>query len=146
MAARRRPSGWHRATDDAERGSLTLFTAILAVALIVMAGLVVDGTGKLRAARTADGIAEEAARAGADSLNAAAARAGRPVLVDPRAAVAAAHRYLSAAGVSGTVSIVGPTEIAVSVTVHRPTAVLGLIGITSWTVTGHATANLESGG
>ena len=132
--------------DDTERGSLTVFTAVLALALLVMAGLVIDGTGKLRAARQADAIAEEAARAGADSLNAAAIRAGAPITVNPTAAIAAAHAYLVAAGVQGTVSAAGPTRIAVAVTIHRPTAILGLVGIDSWTVTGHATANLESGG
>ncbi len=132
--------------DDTERGSLTVFTAVLAFALLVMAGLVIDGTGKLRAARQANAIAEEAARAGADSLNAAAVRSGAPITVDPTAAIAAARAYLVAAGVQGTVSAAGATRIAVAVTIHRPTAILGLVGVDSWTVTGHASANLESGG
>ncbi|MHB1800175.1 MAG: TadE/TadG family type IV pilus assembly protein [Actinomycetes bacterium] len=131
---------------DTERGSLTVFTAVLALALLVMAGLVIDGTGKLRAARQADAVAEEAARAGADTLNAAALRAGAPVTVDAQAAIAAAHAYLDAAGVQGTVTAAGPTRITVAVTIHRPTSILGLVGIDSWTVTGHATANLEAGG
>lgn len=133
--------------DDAtsDRGSLTLFTAVLALGLMVMAGLVIDGTGKLRAARRADGIAEEAARAGADSLNAVAARAGQVAIVDQRAAIAAANDYLIAAGVRGTVTAVGPNEIVVTVTVHQPTAILSLVGIQSWTVTGHAVADLEQG-
>lgn len=131
---------------ERERGSLTVFTAVLAVALLVMAGLVVDGTGKLRAAQQADAIAEEAARAGADSLNTAALRAGGPVTVDPQAAISAAQAYLNSAGVHGTVSQPGPTLISVTVTISRPTAILDLIGIDSWTVTGNATANLETGG
>jgi Flp pilus assembly protein TadG len=131
------------ATSD--RGSLTLFTAVLALGLMVMAGLVIDGTGKLRAARRADGIAEEAARAGADSLNAIAVRSGQPAVVDERAAINAATDYLTTAGVRGTVTAVGPNEIVVTVTVRQPTAILGLVGIQSWTVTGHAIADLEQG-
>ncbi|HVA61360.1 MAG TPA: pilus assembly protein TadG-related protein [Mycobacteriales bacterium] len=131
--------------EESERGSLTVFTAVLALALLVMAGLVIDGTGKLRAAQQADGIAEEAARAGADTLNAAGLRAGQPVAVDPAAAITAAQAYLASAGVRGTVTAPAPAEIAVSVTISQPTAVLDLIGIDSWTVVGHATASLESG-
>ena len=129
-----------------DRGSLTVFTAVLGLALLLMAGLVVDGTGKLRAARTAEAIAQEAARAGADSLNAAAARAGQPAVLDPTAAVNAADAYLQTAGVTGTAEITGPTEIAVAVTLDRPTAFLGLIGIPGYRVSGHAVADLEHGG
>jgi hypothetical protein len=34
----------------------------------------------------------------------------------------------------------------VTVSITRPTDLLGLIGVRSFTVTGHATATLESGG
>jgi Flp pilus assembly protein TadG len=132
--------------DDPERGSLTVFTAVIAVALLAMGGLVIDGTGKLRAARQADAIAEEAARAGADSINATAIRAGGPVTVDPSTAVSAAQSYLTSADVTGTAIADGPDRIAVTVTITRPTDLLGLVGVHSFTVTGHATATLEAGG
>ncbi len=123
-----------------------MFTAVIAVALLAMGGLVIDGTGKLRAARQADAIAEEAARAGADSINATAIRAGGPVTVDPTSAVSAAQSYLTSADVTGTATADGPNRIAVTVTITRPTDLLGLVGVHSFTVTGHATATLESGG
>jgi Flp pilus assembly protein TadG len=132
--------------DDSERGSLTVFTAVIAVALLAMAGLVIDGTGKLRAARQADAIAEEAARAGADSIDATAIRAGGPITVDSTTAISAAQSYLVSADVAGTVTAQGPNQIAVTVSITRPTDLLGLIGVRSFTVTGHATATLESGG
>lgn len=135
-----------RARDEApDRGSLTVFTAVLAVALLALAGLVIDGTGKLRAARHADAVAEEAARAGADTINATAVRAGGPVTVDPIAAIRAAQAYLDAAHVPGTASAQGPNQIDVTVTITRPTDLLGLVGVHSFTVTGHATATLEAG-
>jgi Flp pilus assembly protein TadG len=132
--------------DDPERGSLTVFTAVIAAALLVMAGLVIDGTGKLRAARQAEAIAEEAARSGADSINATAIRAGQPIAVDPTSAISAAQAYLASADVTGTATADGPDRIAVTVTISRPTDLLGLVGVHSFTVTGHATATLESGG
>lgn len=132
--------------EDDDRGSLTIFTAVLAVALLAMAGLVIDGTGKLQAARHANAVAEEAARAGADSLNAAQVRAGGPVTTNPTQAVGAAQAYLAAAQVTGTVTAPAPDRIAVTVTIRRPTDLLGLVGIHSYTGTGHATAALEAGG
>lgn len=134
------------AGDDGERGSLTIFTAVLAVALLAMAGLVIDGTGKLTAARHANAIAEAAARAGADSLNAAQIRAGGPVTTNPTRAIGAAEAYLTAAHVTGTVTAPAPGRISVTVTIRRPTDMLGLVGTHSYTVTGHATAALEAGG
>lgn len=146
MRPARRRIRWIRRQAGDDRGSLTLFTALLGLALLMMAGLVVDGTGKLRAARTAQAIAQEAARAGADSLNAAAARAGQPAVLDPSAAVQAADAYLRGAGVTGTATVMSPTEIAVTVTLDRPTAFLGLIGVSNYKVVGHAVADLEHGG
>lgn len=134
-----------RAGDDGERGSLTIFTAVLAVALLAMAGLVIDGTGKLTAARHANAIAEEAARAGADTIDAAQLRAGGSIATDPTQAVTAAEAYLAAAQVTGTVTAPAPDRIRVTVTLRRPTDMLGLVGIHSYTVTGHATAALEAG-
>lgn len=130
---------------DGERGSLTVMTAVLALALLAVAGLVVDGTGRLRAGQQATDAAQQAARAGADALDAATLRAGGPLAVDPAAAAATSREYLAAAGYTGTVAVTGPTTLRVSVTVHRPTAILGLIGIDSYTATGTATADLEHG-
>lgn len=113
------------ATSDAERGSLTVMTAVLALALLAVTGLVVDGTGQLRAGQQATGAAQEAARAGAEALDAAALRAGGPITVDPANAATTARAYLTAAGYPGTVTVTGPTTLRVSVTVHRPTVLSG---------------------
>lgn len=128
-----------------DRGSLTVMTAVLALALLAVAGLVVDGTAQLRAGQHATGAAQQAARAGAEALDAAALRAGGPVSVDPAAAAATARAYLSATGYSGTVTVTGQTTLQVTVTVHQPTVILGLIGVDSYTATGTATADLEHG-
>lgn len=130
---------------DAERGSLTVMTAVLVLALLAVAGLVVDGTGQLRAGQQATAAAQQAARAGAEALDAAGLRAGGPITVDPVAAAATVRGYLAAAGYAGAVTVTGPTTLRVTITVHRPTVLLGLIGIHSYTATGTATADLEHG-
>ncbi|MFD2400008.1 hypothetical protein ACFSVJ_28895 [Prauserella oleivorans] len=71
-----------------------MLIAVLVPALLFMLALVVDGAGQLRATARADAIAAEAARAAQTALD----TRGATVVVDPAAAVAAAHSYLSAAG------------------------------------------------
>lgn len=131
---------------DGDRGSLTLFVAVVAVALLGVAGLVVDGGGKLRAARLATSYAEGAARAAAQGMDVARARGGEVGVLDQRAAIAAADAYLASAGVAGGASPLGSHQISVSVTVNRPTEMLSLVGVNSWTVHGQATADLQTGG
>jgi Flp pilus assembly protein TadG len=120
-------------------------TAVLLVGLLAIAGLVVDGGGQLRAHAQATGIAQQAARAGADALNTTTLRATGTVAVDPTAATQAAQAYLAANDETGTVTLTGATTLTVTVHVHRPTVMLGLIGIRSYAATGSATANLEAG-
>lgn len=134
-----------RAGSDRERGSITLLAAVLAFAVLVVAGLVVDGGARLDADRQVAGLAAEAARAGAEQVNLAALRASGDVQVDPGAAVDAARAYLSAAGYTGTVRVVGPATLVVTVSVHRRTLILALVGLTDYTVTRTATAALEHG-
>lgn len=56
-------------TRTKERGSVTAFTAVLGLALLICAGLVVDGGAKIQAYREAYAVAEEAARAGAGQVD-----------------------------------------------------------------------------
>lgn len=46
-----------------DRGGIAVFVAICTVVLLAIAGLVLDGGGKLRATERADALALEAARA-----------------------------------------------------------------------------------
>jgi len=52
-----------------ERGSITVFTVIVAVALLFLAALVIDGSRQLSARARAIAYAEEAARTGAQKIN-----------------------------------------------------------------------------
>ena len=135
-----------RRGDDADRGSLTLMLAVLFVALLALAGVVIDGGAKLTAAENAAAVAQEAARAGAGMVNEATAHANGSFVVDQDQAIAAANGYLSAAGYAGAAAP-GPGNDEIKVTVHvsAPTKVLSIIGIDTINATGQATANLVSG-
>ncbi len=128
-----------------ERGSLTLMLAVLMLALLALAGLVIDGGRKLSQAENAAAIAQEAARAGAGLVSRPAAYRSGTFQVDQAQAVAAARAYLARAGYRGTVSPDGTRMIRVSVTVTSRTTVLSLIGIDTMTSTGTAVASLVSG-
>ncbi len=124
---------------DSDRGSVTVFAAVLILGLVASLALVVDGAGKLRALSRADAIAAEAGRA---ALTAVDARA--PSLrLDKPAALRAANAYLHKVGHPGIVTVTGPRTVAVTVTITEA-AVIPLLGA-SYTVTGRATAELGVG-
>jgi Flp pilus assembly protein TadG len=117
---------------------------VLMVALLALAGLVIDGGRKLDATQKAYAIAQEAARAGAGQVNTSAAYRSGTFKVNPQQARAAAHAYLISAGYSGSVSVSG-NSIKVVVHVTEATAVLSLIGIRTFSSTGSAVASLIAG-
>lgn len=129
--------------DEGERGggALSVPAAISVLALAVAIGLGIDGVRAAQGLATADAVAEEAARAAGQALDVAAARRGSAA-VDPVEAVAAAQRYLEAAGVTGSVAVVDPQRIRVEVSITRPTVLLGLIGRPEISSTGQADALL----
>ena len=129
-------------SDAGDQGSITLMLLALFVALLAMAGIVIDGGAKLNQAENATAIAQEAARAGAGMVNQANAYSTGRFTVDPAQAIAAAKQYLANAGYQGTVSQPTADSIQVTVTVTSPTRVLSIIGIDSMTSTGSATASL----
>ena len=136
MSTRQRLRGAH-----SERGSISVFLAVLVPGLLLIIGLAVDGGAKVAATQRANAIADEAARAGGQALDVSAALTGQ-VRVDPAAAVAAAQDYLSRNGVQGTVTVVDADTLQVSTTITEPTTFLGLIGIFTLTVEGTGTADL----
>lgn len=129
-----------------DRGSLSLWWILMVIPLLVMLGITYDLGGKLRDIEHADAIAAEAARAGAQAIDPAQAVPGDAVVLDPGQASAEARRYLSAAGVDGTVTVDGNgTTITVDVTTQRPTVFLQILGQPSLDVQGHASAELLHG-
>ena len=121
-----------------ERGASTAIVVLFAVALLAVAGLVIDGGYALGARREAMNQAEQAARAGADALDDGALRDGE-TRVDPGRAVTAAQRYLHSVGATGSVQINGG-EVRVTVTAQQPTRILTAVGVGSIGVRATSTA------
>lgn len=138
----RRPSAL---PGHGERGSLTLMLAVLMVALLSLAGLVIDGGRKLDQSSRAYAIAQEAARAGTGMVDRSAAYRSGTFEVDVAQALTAARAYLADAGYTGSASLDGTRRIRVTVTVKQPTVVLSLIGVDCMTSTGSAVASLVTG-
>lgn len=127
-------------------GTLTLFTVITVIGLLIAVAFIADAGEKLQAGQQASGIAEQAARAGAGQVNTSAAYAGGgPFTTSPARAAAAARAYLSQTGHTGTVTITGDRTIQVTVTVTRPAILTSVIGISRLSATGTATATLLQG-
>lgn len=124
-----------------ERGvSLSTFVVALVPALLLVAGLVVDGGAQAVAARRAELVASAAARAAADETAAARLAGEEP---DAAAAIAAAQRVLAASGVGGDVRLAAGRAV-VTTNTHAGTVFLSLVGITRLEAHGSAEADLFS--
>lgn len=141
-ALSRRPA-LRRLRED-QSGRVTAFVVIIVTAVLLFAGLVLDGGLALAAKVRALGEAQEAARAGAQEIDLTAYRANGALRLEPQQASAAARNYLAAAGHTGTVSVAGNT-VNVTVTVSQSTQLLPLIGIGSITVTATGQAQPQRG-
>jgi Flp pilus assembly protein TadG len=122
-----------------EDGYVTLFALGVSVGLVAVIGLVHDGGRALRAQSDAYGGAAAAARAGTQELDPAAATTG-DVSLDPDLASQAAHDYLAARDLDGTVTVTGDQ---VTVTVSRHVDFQVLPGGTSLDATATARATQE---
>lgn len=129
-------------SQRSERGSISLFAVVVTVGLIVVIGLVVDGGGKIHAQQRAQTAAREAARAGGQAIVAGTAIRGQGAVVDTTASRAAAQYYLTAAGVTGTVSIQGGNTVVVQTSENYEPNFLGIVGVGTQTVTGSAEAQI----
>lgn len=108
-----------RRSDD---GVVTTYVAIVATTLLFVAGLVVDGGGKITTYIRASNLAGSAARAGAQAADEGALYANGEVVIDLVEAEELAYQYLADAGYpgSGQVSVDGDTvTVTVSLT-HDP--------------------------
>jgi len=136
-----RPVASRRPRDG---GQVTAMVVLLTAAMIMCAGLVVDGGRVFAANRRAHDDAAGAARAGAQALSISDLRATGTLTLNPDAATAAAQDYLKAAGATGTVEVNGD-EVTVTVSITTRMLILGLGGIGSRTVTATETAQAVHG-
>ncbi len=127
-----------------ESGMVTAFVVIFTVALLVMAGLVLDGGLALSAKVQAIDDAQAAARAGAQAIDIPLYRSTGQITLDPTQAAAGAEAYLARSGHTGTVTVNGD-QVSVTITISQPTQLLSLAGVTHITVSGSGTATAEQG-
>jgi Flp pilus assembly protein TadG len=120
--------------------------AMFSVALIAMAGLVIDGGASLAARGRAHDVAAQAARAGADAISPASLRGTSPqdLVIDSAAARAAAQTYLRAGQATGTVTVTGQ-DVTVTAHVPRRALIMSAFGIHDMSGTATATATIVSG-
>lgn len=128
----------------ADEGRVSAFVVTLTVAILVLAGLTLDGGLALAAKVRANGQAEAAARAGAQAIDLETYRATSQVRLVPARAVARAQHYLANVDAAATVRVAGDT-VTVTITTSQPTQLLGLIGIGSITVTASGQAQPQRG-
>lgn len=108
-----------------ERGSITAFVAVIATALVMVAGMAYDGGQVMSAHNAARNDAAQAARAGAQQIDLTHLRETNEPRLDPAKAESAAQSYLAQSGATGTVAV---SDASVSVTVTRVQALRILPG------------------
>jgi Flp pilus assembly protein TadG len=121
-------------TRRRDRGQVTAFVVVLVGALMVCAGLVVDGGRMLAASRDARDAAAGAARAGAQALDVGSFRDNNTTRLDPTAATARADTFLAQAGYSGTVAVAAD-RVTVTITTRVSMVILGAVGVGPRTIT-----------
>ena len=126
-----------------EQGSISIWLVTTGFAMIVLVGLAVDLGGQVYAQQHARAVADQAARSGGQQLQAPVAVRGQGLLADTHRAAKAAKAFLTASGLTGTVTITGGTTVTVDVRDTYDTTFLGIIGITSMTVTGHGQSRIN---
>jgi hypothetical protein len=125
-------------TGADQHGSISAFVVLLLVAVMALAGLVIDGGSAMSAKQSAYDEAEQAARAGAGALSIDGLRSGA-VTLDDSAAVSRAVAFTVAAGHPGTATAAGG-RVQVEIHYRIGTEVLGIIGINSLPVSAQASA------
>ena len=106
------------------------------VALIFIAGIVVDGQGKTQTFQQALTVAQSAGRAGTNAATGTSVNGDAFDLSIP-AAVSAAENYITAAGATGTVTVNG-NEVFVTVDMAYTPRILWMIGPLPVQATGSA--------
>ena len=107
-----------------DRGSVTIFVAVLAVGFLAAAGLAYDGSQKLGGLSQARDLADNAARACAQGVDAEATLASGAAVLDPVDADGRARAYLAEVGIAPTSVSVDAAGCEVTVVLSVPTRFL----------------------
>jgi Flp pilus assembly protein TadG len=133
-----------RERTGGDSGQVTAFATIMTIALLLVAGLVLDAGMALSVKVQALDVAQSAARAGAQELNLTAYRTSGIAELNPAQAESAARTWLTTAGFTGEATA---TTHTVTVTVHGTsrTQLLHLVGVRQLAVSATATATAVQG-
>jgi hypothetical protein len=126
-----------------DRGSITAFVAVIATALVLVAGLAYDGGQVLATHAEVRSHAAKASRAGAQAIDLDHLHTTGVPTLDPAAAEAAAHAYLDRVGAQGRVVVDGDTVTVTVTAVQRMNIIPGpdrtITGVAAATVMEEAT-------
>lgn len=140
-----------RGPEAADRGTISMFTAIFALFVIMLAGLLVDGGLAIHARERAADIAEQGARAAANDIDIDELRlTGEPRINEGTACEKAAELLAAYPEVQPSWSCVVSDDhqaAQVMITIKVQPQLLGIVpGIGAFTMTSKATARPERGG
>lgn len=134
------------ATDN-ERGQVTILVIGLALVVMAVIGVAVDGTRAMLHRRMLQNAADAAALDAAATLDVGRVYAGRPAVIDPETAIRRALGSLQARGVDAEViRRVGPDEVVIVLRGSIPTTFLAIAGIDRLDVAVEAAAAPLEGG
>ena len=130
-----------------DRGTISMFTVLFTLVVMLLGGLVVDGGTAIHARQRAYDIAEQAARAGADDIDENTLRNTGKAQVDTATACGKVSDLVAAYGGQVTGFSCDPQAGQVTVTVHInvSTTLLGMIGFNTFNMQGQASAHPEEG-
>lgn len=124
-----------------QAGSISAFVAVVALALVMVAGMAYDGGQIIAAQATARDLAASAARAGAQQVDVEHLRASGEAVLDADRAAAAAEDFLAQTGHRGSARVDG-SAITVSVQLVQP---MRILPVSDRTITAADTATALSG-
>lgn len=135
---------WLRGRVGGDAGQVTPFAVLMTIALLAVAGLVLDAGLALAEKVRALDVAQAAARAGAQELDLFKYRTANVAELDPARAASAARAWLASAGVDGDATA---TTTTVTVTVRRTTStqLLQIVGVGELHVSASASATAVQG-
>ena len=115
-----------------ERGAVSTFLAVLALALLMAAGLAIDGGRKVNALSEASHLADNAARAGAQAVDLDTLRTTGTLQLQPDEAVVRVDEYLAPLGHTADVTVSGATvTVTISLTINPVLLPTGPITVTA---------------
>ena len=130
-----------------DRGTISMFTVLFTLVVMVLGGLVVDGGTAIHARERAYDIAEQAARAGANDIDQNTLRQTGKAQIDTGTACGKAGDLVSyyTGQVTSFACDPQPGQVTVTVHINVQTKLLGLIGFNTFSMQGQASAHPETG-